>query len=247
MDMPRTDRLAFIPFFFTAFLVFLTGCGGEGTGTGKEGLSKNQADVISFFKEVALGFEFGTAPEVTRKWKSDILIFVGGEEKPTLQNELNEIVEELNTLISKDSIQIRFTADSSESNYYVFFGSGEGYKQIEYNAEGVIDTNVGLFFVETTSDRYIINGTMYVDIYRPAEKNQLHLLREEFTQSLGLPRDSDKYSDSIFNSNYSVDVTEYSDYDKALIELLYHPAIKANFDEAKADSVLRTIIQEVVE
>ena len=43
---------------------------------------------------------------------------------------------------------------------------------------------------------------MYVDIFRANEQGQLHLLREELTQSLGLGQDSEKYLNSIFQCNY---------------------------------------------
>ena len=40
---------------------------------------------------------------------------------------------------------------------------------------------------------------MYVDTYRTNITQAKHLLREEFTQSLGLARDSDKYLNVFFN------------------------------------------------
>ena len=44
----------------------------------RKGLTAYDESVIEYFNEIALGFEFGGASEVTRKWKNDMKIFVGG-------------------------------------------------------------------------------------------------------------------------------------------------------------------------
>ena len=64
---------------------------------------------------------------------------------------------------------------------------------------------------------------MYVDLERTGDnfEAQKHLLREELTQSLGLFNDSWKYPESIFYQGWST-VTEYSDMDKRLIDMLYN-------------------------
>lgn len=88
---------------------------------------------------------------------------------------------------------------------------------------------------------------MYVDTNRPAQRSQLHLLREELTQALGMAKDSDLYPNSIFNSNYSVDVTMYSDLDKAVIQMLYHPQMDVGLNEQQVDPILRDIVVDVIE
>ena len=42
-------------------------------------LSEYQIETISYFKEIALGFEFGNASNITRKWSSELKIFVKGK------------------------------------------------------------------------------------------------------------------------------------------------------------------------
>jgi hypothetical protein len=54
--------------------------------------------VITYFQEVALGFEFGSAPEVTYKWQAEMKIFVGGNPGTALSNELEAIISEINSL-----------------------------------------------------------------------------------------------------------------------------------------------------
>ena len=63
---------------------------------------------------------------------------------------------------------------------------------------------------------------MYIDTQRPDVSGQKHLLREELTQSLGLANDSYLFDDSIFQQSWT-NVTKYSQMDKDIIRLLYHP------------------------
>lgn len=229
-------------------LLFLSSCSDSGTGPDPDSnLTERQQDVVSYFKEIALGFEFGGSEDVTRKWDRDILIYVGGEENQMLHDELDDIIEELNGLIAADNVEISVTEDSTDSNYYIFFGPGKDYEQIEDIPDGVTDTNFGVFFVSWNISDHVVSGTMYVDTERPAQQNQLHLLREELTQSLGLAQDSPKYDDSIFQIDYSTAVTEYSEYDKALIQLLYHPQMETGLDASEVDPILEEIVSEVIE
>ena len=82
---------------------------------------------------------------------------------------------------------------------------------------------------------------MYVDTDRANFIQAKHLLREEFTQSLGLARDSDKYLNSIFQSAWT-ETLLYSDLDKDLIRLLYHPKISTGLDATAVDGVLKEIL-----
>src|SRR5688572_31684287 len=85
------------------------------------GLNQYDQRVIEYFGEVALGFEFGGATEVTRKWVGDMKIFVGGEQKPALLSELQGIINEINTLAT-DGFSISMVTDSLDMNYYIYFG-----------------------------------------------------------------------------------------------------------------------------
>ena len=82
---------------------------------------------------------------------------------------------------------------------------------------------------------------MYVDIERADLPAQKHLLREELTQSLGLARDSSWYLESIFQSEWTT-TNSYSDIDKELIRLLYHPRMRQGLDAERVDGVLTDIL-----
>jgi len=197
-------------------------------------------EVIAYFKEIALGFEFGNASEVTRKWTSKMKILVGGNPTTELLNELERIVTEINDL-GTDGFSIEIVQDSSQSNYYIFFGSGEDYVDMFPYQAGYINANLGLFSVSSYGTNQLSSGHMYVDIHRANSILQKHLLREELTQSLGLAKDSFKYAESIFQQN-STTTTEYANIDKDLIRLLYHPAMVVGLNENQVHDVLVFIL-----
>ena len=142
-------------------------------------------------------------------------IFVEGEKKEYLINELEKVVAELNAII--DPIKINIVSDKDKSNYIVFFGSHVEFKD-NYNllSPKRLKNNWGYF--ETTCS----SGKMFVDLYRiKDEESHKHLIREELTQSLGLLNDSWKYPESIFYQGWTT-TTEFAPIDIYLIDLLYN-------------------------
>ena len=61
-------------------------------------LSEYEIDVIDYFKDIALGFEFGNGSNITRKWNSEMKVFIGGEPSFELLAEFEKIRTEINEL-----------------------------------------------------------------------------------------------------------------------------------------------------
>ncbi len=206
-------------------------------------LTAYESSVIDYFKDIALGFEFGGASEITRRWESDMRIFVGGTPTEILSNELDNIIEEINVLTANSSFSAQIVNNQSQSNYYIFFGSADDYETLFPEVGNLAQSNWGLFYIYWNGSDQLTNGHMYVDIFRASELEQRHLLREELTQSLGLAKDSDKYSDSIFQQAFSTKTTAYAQIDEDLIQLLYHPDMNVGLNANQVDGVLRDIIK----
>ena len=201
-----------------------------------------ELEVVDYFKNIALGFEFGNASQITRRWESDMRIFVGGTPSGTLTNELNQIVDELNALTST-SFSISIVDNEAQSNYFVFFGSADEYGTLYPDSRDLAQSNWGLFSIFWNGSNQLINGHMYVDINRASSLEQRHLLREELTQSLGLARDSERYTDSIFQQAFSTKTTSYAQIDEDLIRLLYHPDMRIGLNATSVEEVLKDIIR----
>lgn len=208
----------------------------------RKDLSDHQKEVIGYFKDVALGFEFGDASHVSRKWEKDMKIFVGGTPSAEIMNELDRIITEVNLLTANDDFKILTTSDTTQSNCYLFFGAGNDFSKVIPSATAEIESNLGVFYVWYDDDDIIYRAVVYVDIYRATAANiQKHLLREELTQSLGLARDSKKYPESIFQQDWT-DVTEYAPIDRDLIRLLYDPDMETGMDENSIEPVLEELV-----
>src|SRR6186713_697539 len=80
----------------------------------KNGLTAYDESVIEYFNEISLGFEFGSASEVTRKWKNDMKIFAGGTKTQTMMDELQRVIQEINALAT-DGFSVSVVTDSLES------------------------------------------------------------------------------------------------------------------------------------
>jgi hypothetical protein len=204
-------------------------------------LTAYENEVINYFHDVALGFEFGTASQVTRKWRTELKVFVGGYPNTTLLNELQTIVGEINVLAT-DGFKISITKDTLASNCYLLFDSGSKFASVYQPASSTVGTNFGLFYVFFDNENYIYRSLIYVDIFRANEIEQRHILREELTQSLGLARDSPKYFDSIFQASWT-STTSYSNIDRDLIRLLYHPYMQTGLNRQTSRGVLIQIIK----
>lgn len=231
---------------FLVSLFLFTSCSDKSNSSTDE-LTDEQQTAIFYFKEIALGLEFGDAPRVTRKWTNDMKIFVGGNPSQELNQEFESILNDLNQLFQQSNFSISTVSDSSSSNAYLFFGSHTEFAERVPAAENNVEQNYGLFYIWWNGNNELYRMATYVDMYRTeSETVRKHLLREELTQSLGLARDSDRFSDSIYNSSYDVKVTQYSKVDKQIIQLLYHPEIETGLNESEVDNKLKEIINDVV-
>ncbi len=201
-----------------------------------------EQDVINYFNEVALGFEFGNATKVTRKWTQPIKLKIDGIISEELDEELNDIIEEINELTS-DSFRIEFAPNLFDFNVRIFFGSGSDYGDLNPGANDFINNNLGLFFVNWDANQNLVSGDMYVDTERAGLAAQLHLLREELTQLLGLANDSKLYPESIFQQSWTL-ADEYAPIDRELIRLLYHPRIVSNLSRNEVTDILVEILSE---
>lgn len=191
---------------------------------------------IDYFLEVALGVEFahGARPRVTKRWPTDELPAIRLEimGAPTSQDlaVMRQIVDELNAIAGLPLIAI----DAERPNVPVRFvprNSMRSYSSLvpRWGAGGFVST-------ELNDDFTIERGQVLIasDIPFRARKP---IIREEITQLLGLLNDSSWYPESIFNdANFS---TEFSPLDRALIEMLYRPEMRAGLDEEDTRKVLR--------
>ncbi len=207
-------------------------------------LNDFQTEALNYFDDVALGFEGGNTSEVTRRWESPIVLYVGGNFTQRQYNELIEVVSELNELITPTS-SISITSDLSQNNSYLHLGSADSFIDLFPSMEGLLNRNVGYFNV-WWSDDILNESRIFVDNDRTEFEEQRSLIREELAQSLGLGKDSPLYPNSVFyeTSDDGGYAPSFSDLDREIIRLLYHPDMSVGLDFTSARNTIRQIYSD---
>ncbi|WP_210463499.1 DUF2927 domain-containing protein [Rufibacter roseolus] len=223
---------------FIAFLILLTGCITTDEEESTPELTQADRDVIAYFKEIAFGYQNGGGSEMTRKWNSDMRLFIGGNPSAENLSDLNKIRQEINGLAT-DGFSIEIVTDSAQSNAYIYFGTVAGYAA-RYPTMGRV-ISLGYFNVYWEGDQAINHAHMFLDTFRANAQEQKTWLLYNLTASIGLADLSPTYPESVFTSGLELN-TSYTPIDKELIRLLYHPRMQIGLDQSQAEAVLEEIL-----
>ena len=250
---------------------------GAATGSGEISLSSqdvamniiqtNHVDDASmaYLKEIAFGFEYGSASEIIRKWPSNVYIKAhwvnndGSSATPDSDDaaQLAAVVSELNDLINTVEIELINDGSSNVCTSDTHTNNTSGCAVEPVNGKV---PNINIYF--TTQARYEIINTSYVagntgffavsyggaragltraSIYVKSSASlaaRKHLIREEITQAMGLGKDSDIYTDSIFRQSGGVNTDYYTEIDRNIIRMLYDSRIINGMDKDTAEKAL---------
>ncbi|QTE21180.1 DUF2927 domain-containing protein [Polaribacter cellanae] len=210
-----------------------------------------EKELIDYFKEIALQSEYDNNPEKIIKWKESMLLYVVKEKefKPQI-SVIKKVIDNINRLTT-DGFKIILTDNYAKSNSILYLCNREQVyksnkdfyemltKDIDYDIAGLAYTE---FSTKThTIDKALIfiNSEYSFDI-------QEATILEEITQSLGLAFDSKLYTNSVFykeKSKQKVRVKKYSQLDKDIVRLLYHPKMKPGLDSIEVERVIKKILK----
>ena len=185
---------------------------------------------IEYFFEIAFGAEYGYSVSVLHKWASDIRIRVNGTPTNADLDTLNQIVAELNTLVSS----ISFSIVTDNPNVDIYFTNVSQFLSIEPN---YISGNMGFFMTWWDAAGDIFKGRILIALDRVNQQERSHLIREELTQSTGLMKDSWRYQESVFYQGWT-GTTAYAQIDRALIKLLYDPRLRSGMTQDQVKDAL---------
>ncbi|MEM6397061.1 MAG: DUF2927 domain-containing protein [Bacteroidota bacterium] len=200
-------------------------------------------NTIEYFKDVALGFENGQSSEITRKWATDMKIFISGNPGELPKNyQIQQTLDEINSLAT-DGFQVEIVEDSLAANCHLYFANADEIVAQFPDWGGPVDNSLGRFFVWWQSNR-INRARIWVNNERGTPEQRQSIIMEEITQALGLGKDSSRYPGSIFyetptNGGFA---TTYLDIDKELIRLLYHPDMTVGLNAPQVQRVLTDVL-----
>lgn len=200
------------------------------------------ADLLRAFDTVAFGGEYsGKRYDVVRKWASPVRIGIDGSDHPAY---LETYIEDVASDLSKTTghpIELYYAFgkqkakklapdfDPKKVNVFVLYLDDKGVRDAVYKYFGGSATEKEAVLAEATclaNYRTRKNEIVWAVIIFPKRHPESYhraCAVEEITQILGLPNDSDKIPQSIFNdkSRYM----ELTDFDRWLLRALYQPDI----------------------
>lgn len=174
---------------------------------------------LSYFNEVALHEEGNTTPSRLRKWQTNPRIRVNLNPTWADRDFLTSLIAEINSLQNG----IVLSQVESGENVDLYFVSTNQFTDCDPHAQN----GYAAYFVryDNTRDPYVIDGANVMIASDIAQDARLAAMRQDITQMLGLPNDSDTYPDSAFRMDWPLP-TEFSAIDRQLIRLLYDPRLK---------------------
>ncbi|MGB3615212.1 MAG: DUF2927 domain-containing protein [Elainellaceae cyanobacterium] len=209
------------------------------------------AEEVDYFREIALGSEFGNASQRIRRWDSDINIRVHGNPTQADRTTLANVVRELDDILSQGtggrvSVNVLGAGDSQQPNVDMYFVPHGEFSRYEPNYRA---GNLGFAYVNWSQDKIYKARILVTSTNDISQTERSHLIREELTQSLGLLKDSLRYADSIFYQGWT-STTDYSPLDRAVIQMLYSPEIRPGMDgrqvEAALDDATRMVASDPI-
>jgi hypothetical protein len=206
---------------------------------------------MNYFIEVALKSEYADSEPTIKKWDRDINIKVLGSPTPEDLKTLQTVIDELNTLISGIRLQVVAQAGASiqdissnkphvfgnNPNVEIYFVPESKFSQYEPNYQPI---NYGFFWGWWNDNHAMERSKVLISTDGVTQQERSHLIREELTQSLGLMEDSNQYRDSIFYQGWT-DTNQYTEIDKAVIEMLYRPEIRPGMTQSQVLEVFQTL------
>jgi len=209
-----------------------------------------EKELISYFKEIALQSEYDDNPERTIKWGRPMILFVFKEQEFRPQmSAIKKTVDEINQLAT-DGFKIMLTDNLSNSNSVLYLCDKEKIAEIDEHFYEMLTKGIdydisGLAYSEFVMETHVIDKALIFVNPEDAIDVQESTILEEITQSLGLAFDSKTYPNSIFykdKNKLEVRIKEYSELDRDIVRLLYHPKMKAGLDSIELEKVIKKIL-----
>jgi len=191
-------------------------------------------DAVDYYRQVALGAEYGDLSPVVHKWTEELSVFVSGEPVPADREELDHVIGELNRLVAVPAIER--VSRRELANVEVHFAPESTFADV---LPQYVSGNRGFFWFWTGDSNEIVQAMILIDnTDATSQLERDHLIREELTQALGLPNDPPAYSESIFGPGGPTP-TEYATIDRTVLEIHGLPDIQPGMTGEEVRDVLR--------
>lgn len=187
-------------------------------------LTEEQLAFIEEYEYVTFNFSptsFGGS--VNEKWIGEVPIFLDGTIDEGYRQDVTREIAELNTLIT-DGTQLTLVNNLSEADIHVYLGDEADIQSLWGDMYSFISSGQFQgYALYNGGGGQIVNGRIWV------KNSGMPIFRHELGHILGFGHASDTYCDndgpearSYMCSSLS---QQYSSFDRAMIQMLYHPDI----------------------
>ena len=188
-------------------------------------------DLIAPFLEIARGAQRYGGPAVIHKWHQNILVQVRGYPTDEDLQVLQQVIQELNSLLTGISI----TWSDASSNIIIYFEHSSKFSSIEPHYTPPFTA----FYYSNWNTQTIMQSTILIACEGITQKKRNHHIYAMLIRNLGLTNRKSQDPDSIFYQGESETII-YTENDRTFVRMLYLPIIHHNMTIADAQSVLFT-------
>ena len=193
-------------------------------------LAAKETETLDYLSDIGFGAEYGTHDELLHRWAGEIRVEIKGEPTDVDLDTVEGIVTELDPMLGQTNILV----SNQNSNLSIYFVPQEEFLRIE---PSYVEGNLGFFGVWYGEDGEITGGRILIASEGITQSERNHLIREELTQSLGLFRDSWRFSDSVFYQGWT-NTSRYSPLDISVIELHYSADLKPGMSQREVQRAI---------
>jgi len=214
------------------------------------------AEIARGFFKIAFGAEFsiagrtgaGSRPDRIRKYEMPVRVYVDNRAKPDRRAQLAAVVADIQSKIAH--IDIGITETNAEANVVVTLVRDRdlpGMIRTLYGAERARQ-------IQKSLEPQCLSGFRRDDSYRIVTSNVLiavdagefnfyDCIYEELLQALGPINDDDSVPWTMFNDN--VQKGYFDVYDQYLLNILYHPRVRAGMTRDEVRALLPEILPDI--
>lgn len=220
-----------------------------GSAAGSAPATFSDRELIDGFMRTVFGSEniwvARNAKNRVSKFAGPVRVFVSDKAKSRTSPDVRRFIRDVNRRVS--SLRISTTSSRSKANYHVYL-----VKRTDYQAiirETLPDVRTG--FLERAAcsgiaflrpDGAISRAIAFI-VVDEGQHMFRHCMVEEILQGLGPSNDSPRLEHSIFNDRNATD--QFTSFDSYILNMLYHPRIKAGMRRSQVRELLPSIVRDV--
>ncbi|KPM33598.1 Hypothetical protein I595_501 [Croceitalea dokdonensis DOKDO 023] len=223
-------------------LIVLVSCSEDNEDAIRTELTSEEVDFIAEYEYVTFKLDptsFG-AP-LSEKWANEVRVFLDGGITPAYQNEIVQELNAINTWLT-DGTNVRLANSLADADVHLYLGPSSEIENLWPDFFGIVSNSSfsGYASYSFNANYQITTGRIWV------RTNGMPIFRHELGHILGFGHGSQTYcgSESANTRSFMCSglAPNYSDFDRAIIQTLYHPDITVGNSFPELQPTIETLL-----